>query len=72
MVENCERRISNTWGKERQSMRIHQMHPEIAPFHKELWWYGFSFDDGYLYRPEQPKQEHSFSLMDKNSELDIH
>lgn len=72
MNNNCERRITNTCGKERQSMRIHQTHPEIAPFHKELWWYGFSFDDGYLYKPEYQKIIPGFSLLDKNSELDIH
>lgn len=69
---NCERRISGTLGKTRQHLRVHQTHPDIGPFHKEMWWFGCSFDDGYLYRPEQPGEGFSFTLADKMSEIDLY
>ena len=72
MAKNCDRRISGAFGKPRKNLRLHQTHPEIASFHKELWWYGFSMDDGYLYRPEKNQEPPSYSLMDKKSELDLH
>lgn len=68
---NCERRVSEVWKSKRNNLRMHQTNMGSSPSHGDIWWYGISFDDGYLYMPEKTNRAASFSIMDKNSEIDL-
>ncbi|MGF7184362.1 hypothetical protein GGQ84_000445 [Desulfitispora alkaliphila] len=69
---NCERRVSGVLNRGQRSMRMHKTNAEGSSSHRDIWWYGTSFDDGYLYRSEPHNQGVApFSIIDKNSEIDL-